>query len=285
MSVTPNPRRQPGRRYGLLALALPSLGLLVVGLFLPLYEVAKDSLWTPGPSLSAYTSVLQDSLVINALVRTFVIAIIVTVLAIVGGYTIALTAWRAAPMWAGMILLVASFPVLTSLVTRNFAWLIVLGRTGPLNDLLMNLGVIHEPLQILNSRTAVVIGMFHVMLPFAMLPIYNALRKIDPVLLRASAAYGASPLKTFRKVIVPLSAPGAVVATVFVFVLSLGFFITPALLGGPTNAMVANVIDKEANFYLEFGQASAIAVILLATVAILLAAVAQRTNVSKVFRG
>ena len=85
MNVTPNPRRQPGRRYGLLALALPSLGLLVVGLFLPLYEVAKDSLWTPGPSLSAYTSVLQDSLVINALVRTFVIAIIVTVLAIVGG--------------------------------------------------------------------------------------------------------------------------------------------------------------------------------------------------------
>jgi putative spermidine/putrescine transport system permease protein len=271
-------------RHGLL-LTIPSFGLLLIGLVLPLYEVIKDSVWLPAPSLDAYASLFGDQLVVDALIRTFVISVIVTVLAIVGGYVIALTAWRSAPMWAGFILLVASFPVLTSLVTRNFSWLIFLGRKGPLNDLLIWAGVLNEPLQLLNSKTAIVIGMWHVMLPFAVLPIYNALRKIDPVLMKASAAFGASPIKTFQRVVLPLSAAGGVVATVFVFVLSLGFFITPALLGGPTNSMVSNVIDKEANFYLDFGRASAIAVVLLLIVVVLLALVAKRTNVVKVFRG
>jgi putative spermidine/putrescine transport system permease protein len=278
-------RRAAGRQLRRFVLVLPALGLLVVGLAMPLYEVVKDSLWLPEPSFDAYISVFNDPLVRGALLRTFEIALIVTALSIVGGYVIALTAWRSSPTWSGIILLVVCFPVLTSLVTRNFSWLIFLGRKGPLNDLLINLGVINEPLEILNSRTAVVIGMVHVMLPFAVLPIYNALRRVDPVLLKASAAFGASPMKTFRRIVLPLSAAGGTVATVFVFVLSLGFFITPALLGGPTNSMVSNVIDKEANFYLDFGRASAIAVILLLIVVASLGIVAKRANITKVFRG
>lgn len=285
MTIASNETRGTDRRLGQLALVLPSVALLLIGLALPLYEVVKESIWLPRPTFDAYVSVFNDQLVRDALVRTFTIALIVTVLSIVGGYVIALAAWRSSPTWAGMILLIVSFPVLTSLVTRNFSWLIFLGRKGPLNDFLISLGVINEPFELLNTGTAVVIGMFHVMLPFAVLPIYNALRKIDLVLLKASAAFGASPIMTFRKVILPLSAAGSVVATVFVFVLSLGFFITPALLGGPTNSMVSNVIDKEANFYLDFGRASAIAVILLAIVVILLGVVAKRTNITKVFRG
>ena len=190
VTAQPSAPNRAGRRLGQLSLVLPALILLVVGLVMPLYEVVKDSIWLPQPSLDAYTSVFEDPLVRDALVRTFVIALIVTAMSIVGGYVIALTAWRSSPTWAGIILLVVSFPVLTSLVTRNFSWLIFLGRKGPLNDLLVGIGVIDEPLQLLNTRTAVVIGMFHVMLPFAVLPIYNALRKIDPVLLKASAAFG-----------------------------------------------------------------------------------------------
>lgn len=284
-SAVTQPAVSAAQRSRGLLLILPTLALLTVGLGLPLYEVVRDSIWLPEPSLDAYTSVFQDELVIDALVRTFVISGIVTVLAVAGGYVIALTAWRSTPTKAAFILLVVSFPVLTSLVTRNFAWLIFLGRTGPVNEFLLNVGLVDKPVQVLNSQTAIVIGMFHVMLPFAVLPIYNALRKIDPVLLRASAAFGASPLRTFQKVVLPLSASGGVVATVFVFVLSLGFFITPALLGGPTNSMIANVIDKEANFYLDFGRASAIAVVLLAIVVALIAAVATKTNITKVFRG
>lgn len=284
MSIATNGSVGVGRRLCQVTLVLPAFVLLITGLALPLYEVVKESIWAPSPSFDAYISVFEDQLVRDALLRTFTIALIVTLLSIGGGYVIALTAWRSSPTWAGVILLVVSFPVLTSLVTRNFSWLIFLGRNGPMNDVLLGFGLINEPVELLNTRTAVVIGMFHVMLPFAVLPIYNSLRKIDPALLKASAAFGASPIKTFWKVIVPLSAAGSVVATVFVFVLSLGFFITPALLGGPTNSMASNVIDKEANFYLDFGRASAIAVILLIIVVALLSIVAKRTSIATVFR-
>ena len=280
-----NSMSTPERRFGLKVLAAPGGITLLVGLLLPLVLVIKDSIWLPDLSIEAYVAVLGDPVVIGALMRTFVIAAMVTLLSIAGGYLVALTAWNSRPAMAGIVLLVASSPILTSVVMRNFAWTIILGRNGPLNGILLAIGAIDQPLAYLNSVPAVVVGMFHVMLPFAVLPIYNALRRIDPVLLRASAAAGASSFTTFRRVTLPLSAPGGVVAGVFVFVLSLGFFVTPALLGGPANSMIANVIDKEANSYLAFDKAAAAAVILLAVVVLLLAVVAKRFDVSRVFRG
>lgn len=273
------------QRLGLLSLILPGVALLTVGLALPLIRVAQDSIWAPDPTMSAYLEVLRDLVVTDALLRTFFISATVTIFSILAGYMIAMTAWRSSPSVAGIILLIASFPILTSVVMRNFAWVVVLGRKGPLNEMLIAIGVIDQPIQLLNTPTAVIIGMVHVMLPFAILPIYNSLRRIDPALLRASAACGASSIETFRNVTLALSAPGGVVAGVFVFVLSLGFFVAPALLGGPTNAMVANVVDREANFYLDFDRAAAIAMILLGIVAVLIALVARKTNISRVFRG
>lgn len=273
------------RGAGLAGLALPGAVLLAVGLALPLAMVVIDSVWTPEPGIGAYLGVLADPLVTDALLRTFYIAAVVTVVTLLSGYVIALTAWRSSALLATVILMAASFPVLTSVVMRNFAWTIVLGRKGPLNELLIATGLISQPLQLLNTSSAVIVSMVHVMLPFAVFPIFNALRKIDPALLRASAACGASPIRTFRNVTLPLSAAGGAVAGVFVFVLSLGFFVAPALLGGPKNAMVANVIDKEANFYLDFDRAAAIAMVLLVVVGLLLVAAARRTNLSRVLRG
>lgn len=276
---------QPTHRWGLWALGTPGIALLLAGLCLPLALVIVDSVRLPELSVDAYIEVLSDPIVLRALVRTFAIAGVVTVLAIIGGYLIAVTAWLARPTWAIIVLLIASSPILTSVVMRNFAWTIALGRNGPLNNLLLTLGLIDQPLSYLNTPTAVIIGMWHVMLPFAVLPIFNSLMKIDPVLLRASATCGASGFTTFRRVTLPLSAPGSVVAGVFVFVLSLGFFVTPALLGGPANAMIANVVDKEANFYLAFDKAAAISVILLVIVVLLVLILARRFDVSRVLRG
>lgn len=267
-----------------LLLGLPFIFLVGFGMAWPLVAVVWDS-FSPGLTLENYTAALQDQLVIDSLIRTFRIAFIVTLAALVFGYFLAYSAWNSPGRWGATILLVVSFPVLTSLVTRNYAWIILLGRTGPVNSTLQKIGVIDEPLQLLNTETAVIVGMIHVMLPFAVLPIFNALQRIDRSLVDASLSLGAGRARTLFRILFPLSAPGVMVSGIFVFVLSIGFFITPALLGGPGNMMIANVIDREANFFLNFEGASAIAAILLLITLLIVGLAASRVDLKKVVNG
>jgi putative spermidine/putrescine transport system permease protein/mannopine transport system permease protein len=160
----------------------------------------------------------------------------------------------------------------TSAVIRSYAWMILFQRYGIVNQALVALGLADAPVRILQTTTAVTIGMVHILLPFMLLPLITTMRRIDPTLLRAGRILGAGPVRLFLRVYLPLSLPGVNAGVALVFITSLGFFITPSLLGGGRTNMAAMIIEQEANTYLDWPLASAIATILLIfTVAIYLA--------------
>ncbi|TIO21810.1 MAG: ABC transporter permease, partial [Mesorhizobium sp.] len=149
--------------------------------------------------------------------------------------------------------------------------MVLLQRTGVINRALMGLGVIHEPLPLINNLTGVTIGMVYIMLPFMILPLVGTLRAIDPMTLRAAALCGASPSQAFRRILLPLSLPGIAAGGLMVFVMSLGYFVTPALLGGTSNMMLAEMIAQTVQSLLNWGLGSAAAFVLLAVTMVLYA--------------
>lgn len=288
-TVAPRPRRRPtDRPAGTLRhpalVALPFVVIVSVGLLFPLLVDIWDSFRLPHFSWEAYAATVREPVIYESIVRTFVISACVTAISVTLGYVLAIAAWRATGRRGAVLLLIVCFPLLTSLVTRTYAWVLILGRNGPVNGFLQWAGITSEPIKFLDSSGAVIVGMVHVMIPFVVLPIYTILRKIHPSLIQASASMGARRATTFRRVILPLSASGGIIGGVFVFVLSLGFYITPAVLGGPTTMMVANAIDRQANFYLAFDTASAIAVELLVITVLLLGVLAARFDLTRAFK-
>ena len=141
--------------------------------------------------------------------------------------------------------------------------MVLLQRTGVINRALMDTGIIDQPLPLINNLTGVTIGMVYIMLPFMILPLVGTLRAIDPMTLRAAALCGASPLAAFRRILLPLSLPGIAAGGLMVFVMSLGYFVTPALLGGTSNMMLAEMIAQMIQSLLNWGLGSAAAFILL----------------------
>jgi ABC-type spermidine/putrescine transport system permease subunit I len=163
-----------------------------------------------------------------------------------------------------LVLACVVLPLWISVLVRTFAWMLILERNGPLNRFLMAIGIVDHPLSLLFAFPGVAIGMVHVLLPYAVLPIYAALSSIDPGLLRASEGLGASRAMTFRRVLLPLSARGIATAATFTFLLSLGFFVTPALLGGPSNTTVSMLMNSLVNDRLDWPLAAAASMSLLA---------------------
>jgi ABC-type spermidine/putrescine transport system permease subunit I len=155
-------------------------------------------------------------------------------------------------------------PLWTSVVIRSYAWMVVFQRRGVLNDGLLALGLVDEPVRFIPGALAVHVGMVHIMLPFMILPLIANMRAIDRSLLRAAEVLGAGPVQSFLRVFLPLSLPGVTAGCALVFMMSLGFYVTPALLGGPRHMMAAVLIEQQANGLLNWGLASALATILLA---------------------
>jgi ABC-type spermidine/putrescine transport system permease subunit I len=186
------------------------------------------------------------------------------------GFALAFALTRLPASWRAVVLACVVLPLWISVLVRTFAWMLILERNGPLNRFLMAIGIVDHPLSLLFAFPGVAIGMVHVLLPYAVLPIYAALSRIDPGLLRASEGLGASRVTTFRRVLLPLSARGLATAATFTFLLSLGFFVTPALLGGPRNTTVSMLIDSFVNDRLDWPLAAAASMTLLAlTLAVL----------------
>ena len=256
-----------GRGYALLA-AVPCLYLSVFFVW-PLVRVVLRSVLEPHPGVENYARVLLHGPYMRVLLNTVEIAVIVTVVSLLIAYPVAaLTArmrgWRLRLMTA---LIVGS--LWTSAVIRSYAWMILFQRYGVINQALIALGLTDSPVQILQTTTAVVIGMVHVLLPFMLLPLIATMRRIDPNLLRAGRILGANPVRLFLRVYFPLSLPGVHAGTVLVFISSLGFFITPSLLGGGRTMMAAMLIEQEADTFLDWPMASAIATVLLAMTLVL----------------
>ena len=186
---------------------------------------------------------------------------------------------------ANLCLVLVFIPFWTSLLVRTYAWLVLLQRKGLINSWLLDLGLIDAPIRLVHNYTGTVIGMLHIMLPFLILPTYNALKSIDRTYLLAAANLGATPARAFWTVFFPLSMPGVIAGSLLVFILCLGFYVTPALLGGGKVTMVSMQIQQNAALYFDWGAASALGVVLLAATILLFLVVARSLSLEKLMGG
>ena len=161
-------------------------------------------------------------------------------------------------------------PFWTSLLVRTYAWLVLLQKKGLLNNIAIDMGLISEPIKFVHNTTGTLIGMVHIMLPFLILPLYANMRAIDRDCMKAASSLGATPSRAFWTVFLPLSLPGLLAGLLIVFVLCLGFYVTPAILGGGKVIMAAMKISSNIELYFSWGAASALGVVLLVVTGIIL---------------
>ena len=258
------PERREARRH--LLLLVPAIVVLLALFVYPLLGIAERSIYKPrvGYTLDYYAQIWRVPVYLTVLWRTFQTSALVTVLCLALGYPLAYLLATLRPRIARLLMIVVILPFFTSIIVRTYAWMVLLGRNGVVNQYLTWLGLTDAPLSLLYNKGGVLIGMTYVLLPYMVLTVYSVMRGIDSAYIRAAHSLGASRWQAFRKVFLPLSLPGIAGGTLLVFILSLGFFITPALMGGPSDVMIAMLIEREVEFTLNWSFASALAVILLA---------------------
>lgn len=262
--------RRAARRRALVTgtLLAPALGVFAVLFVYPLGQVLLLSV-SPGPTTRHYLPLAQSSLYIQVLWNTFKIAGEVAVLCLLIGYPMAYALVHAGRGLRRTLIVLILLPFWTSVLVRTYAWMVLLQKQGLLNKFLVWLGLVDEPLALMFNEIGVLVGMVHILSPFMIFPIYTALAAIDRNLFRAAQNLGAGPVRTFLRITLPLSLPGVGAGVLLVFVLAIGYFITPALLGGRKQLMVANLIEFQVTELLNWGFASALAITLLgATLAI-----------------
>jgi ABC-type spermidine/putrescine transport system permease subunit I len=264
-----------GYRLGAAALLAPAVLIAVLAFLVPLARLLGLSFSARAGPFAAYAQLLGDDIYARVFANTFVIALVVTVVALVIAFPVAFALTRLSRTWRGVVFACVLLPLWISVLVRTFSWMLLLERNGPINRFVVASGLAPEPLSLLFNHTAVLIGMVHVLLPYAVLPIYAALVRIDPGLLRASEGLGASGLTTFRRVLLPLSLSGVATAATFTFLLALGFFVTPALLGGASSLTLSMLIDGFVSDRLDWPLAAAASVVLL-TAALAVVVVAGR---------
>ena len=199
----------------------------------------------------------------NVLGRTLWISSVVTLACLLLGYPVALFIARQPPARAALLLFLVLLPFWTSLLVRTVAWVVLLQREGILNNLFMSLGVIHEPVRMIFNRFAVYVAMIHVLLPFMVLPLYAVMKGISPTYERAAASLGATPFTAFRRVYIPQTLPGVAAGCLMVFIQALGYYITPALVGGADDQMISYFIAFYASRTVNWGMAAALSIMLL----------------------
>jgi ABC-type spermidine/putrescine transport system permease subunit I len=259
-------------------LLLFMLALYAVPVLSMLMRSVNDPVWT----LSHYVSLTGDTVFLKVFLNTLYTSLIVTIGTLVLGYPVALSLVRA-PRWAPVILILILLPFWTSVLVRSYAWMVLLGRHGLINEALLAVGMIDRPLRILNTPLATQIAMIHILLPYMVLPIANALRQIDPSLARASSGLGATPWATFRQITLPLSMSGVAAGVLLVFVLALGFYITPAMVGGPREITLSMLIAQQVD-QLNWAYAATLSAVLLATALAIIAAFYRLPGVSNALR-
>jgi putative spermidine/putrescine transport system permease protein len=261
MGVRPPAWARSANTGPLLFAAVPLAFLFALFLF-PVFRLMLLSI--EGGTLEHYEKALTDGLYVKVLLGTLQIGLYVSAACLALGYPVAYFLATAPRRWAVVGFVFLLLPFWTSLLVRTYAWMVLLGRNGVFNRLLLESGVITEPLPLLYNVTGVLIGMVHVLLPFMVFPIYSIMRRVDAGLLLAAEGLGASGWQIFRRIYLPLTLPGVLAGTTLVFILSIGFYITPALLGGGRVLMIAVLIEKQVREFLDWGFAAALSVVLLA---------------------
>ena len=247
----------------LILLAFPLLFLLTF-YFYPISEMLLQSLFDPNFTLKHYSHFYHESAYFQVLVETFKMAISVTFICLLLGYPVAYLLTSTSPRISNLLMVMVVLPFFTAILVRTYAWMVILGRDGVANSALLKLGLISAPAQLIHNLFGVYVGMVQILLPFMILPLYSVMITIDKRLLKAAENLGANPFQVFIRVFFPLSLSGVGGGCLLVFIIALGFFITPALLGGVSDVMISMLIEIQVSNLLNWGFASALAVILLA---------------------
>ncbi|MDI6029299.1 ABC transporter permease [Corticibacterium sp. UT-5YL-CI-8] len=249
--------------YSLKFLILLPLLFLVPTFLLPLGIVVYRSVGGSALDTRYFAEIFSNSIYLYVLLQTFKTAGLSTMLALLIGFPIAHVITRARGFWGAIAFACVMVPLWTSVVTRTYAWIALLGRRGLVNQTLIDTGLFDQPLSLIYNPLAVQVGMVQVLLPMMILPILSSMRQMDQTKLMASAILGANPLRTFIHIYVPMCLSGVMAGSVLVFITALGFYVTPALLGGDTNMMMAVLIEQQVTKTLNWPLASALATVLL----------------------
>jgi putative spermidine/putrescine transport system permease protein len=242
---------------------VPALVWLGIFFVYPIGRLFYASLFTPAFSLGNYAKLVGSPVYLKVFVNTFEISVTVTLVTLVLGYPLAFLLATAGRRASRLLLVAIILPLWTSVLVRTYAWMVLLGRRGLVNEGLQGLGLTDSPLPLLYNRLGVTIGMVHVLLPFMVLPLYSVMRSIPPSYVRAASSLGARPFTAFWRVYMPQTLPGIGAGCLMVFIQALGYYITPALVGGADDQMISYFIAFYASRTVNWGMAAALSIMLL----------------------
>lgn len=268
-------RQSQQEKYRLFGLTMPYLFMVFFLIVIPIGWLFYMSFIGRDGTLSMenYARMLKSKAYVRIFLTTFKISFLTTLICAVLGYPLAYFMSQLSNRWANICMIGVLIPFWTSLLVRTYAWLVLLQKKGVVNSLAIDIGLISEPIKFVHNTSGTLIGMVHIMLPFLILPLYANMKAIDKDCLKAASSLGATPTRAFWTVFFPLSIPGLLAGLLIVFVLCLGFYVTPAVLGGGKVIMAAMKISSNIELYFSWGAASALGVVLLTvTMAILFAA-------------
>jgi putative spermidine/putrescine transport system permease protein len=250
-------------------LVLPALALLLLTFVGPVGWLLSRAFTQPQPGWQNFEALWQRQGYVQVLCNTVEISAMVTPICVLLGFPIAHAMATGSPRLRRWLVFIVLLPFWTSLLVRTFATVILLQRTGPVNAVLIGLGLTSGPLPLLYNMTGVMAGALQVLLPFVIFPLHAAMARIDPAYMQAALTLGARPARAFLRVYLPLTFPGLITGAALVFISTLGYFVTPAMLGGPHQTMVAQLIQDQIAQFGNWGMAGALSLVLLAISAVL----------------
>ena len=256
------------RRYGVLT--LPAVALLLAAFVYPISALLLRSVSVPHWGLQNFAIMLNRPVYLQVLLNTGTISGLTTIGCAMLGYPLAYTMATASAAVRRALVMIVLVPFWTSILVRTFAWMVLLQREGLINHILLAIGLTDQPIMLVHNRIGTMIGMIQVLLPFMVFPLYSVMLRIDPSYVQAAAGLGAGPVRAFWRIYLPLSLPGVLAGSTLVFIIGLGYFITPALLGGPHDMMIAQLIEQQISNFGNWGFAATLAVTLLAGTALTL---------------
>jgi putative spermidine/putrescine transport system permease protein len=256
-----------------LLLVLPAAGVILICFVWPVVNLLGLSFTQPRPGFANYTSLVTRPVYWRVLWNTAVISATVDLFCLLIGYPVAYVMATTTARTRRLLIFVVLIPFWSSVLVRSFAWMVLLQRNGLINDMLIGLGLLQRPAQLVYNRIGVLIGMVQILLPFMIFPLFTVMSRIDPSYARAAATLGAGPVRGFLRVYFPLTLPGVFTGSALVFVLALGYYIVPALLGGLGETMIAQVIEQQVADFGNWGMGGALSASLLVCAGIVLAVV------------
>jgi putative spermidine/putrescine transport system permease protein len=249
---------------------LPGLAVLAIAFFWPVGWLLSRAFTEPTPGLHNFIRLWSHPVYLRVIGNTVLISAMVTPICVALGFPLAHAMTYASPRARRWLIFIVLLPFWTSLLVRSFATVILLQRTGPINALLIGLGLVGQPLPMVYNLAGVMAGAVQVLLPFVIFPLHAAMLRIDRSFMQAAMTLGAGPIRAFLRVYLPLTLPGLMTGAMLVFISTLGYYVTPALLGGPHQLMVAQLIQEEIGDIGDWGMAGALSLVLLAVTALVL---------------